>query len=374
MLKQMTRLFLLMPFFVQAQNVTTISNADVTDALVFDAQNRLFGADYTGSAVYQISLPDGASTIFADGFNTPNGMAFDSQGNLFLADNNGNSIFKIAPDGTVVDTIAFFNPSGLIRSINSDTLIATSYLGSKIAKIAPDGTVTDCWVAGELNGPVGLCYDDEGNLYTGNFTDRKIIRLLPNCTQELLVQGPTSGWLGFIAYLDGYIYGTLYSTHQIFRTDLEGNANVILGSTIGSVDGDALTAKFSAPNGIVASPYGDTLYISEYNTGKVRMITQLNGTSGSQDNISKLLLLELSPNPTQQTCHVSFEMNRPDVVNLVILDNAGRQVQVLLDHTALTVGKHMYTLQMDEWPAGIYNVALTIGEHLAQTKRLVKGH
>ena len=221
-MSKITLLLFFMPIWAFAQTVTTISpNSGISDDLIFDPDGHLLGADYNGSAVFKVTLPSGTSSVFSNGFNTPNGLAYDSDDQLYMADNLGNKIYKIFPDGSSEVFVEMFSPSGLIFQQGTDTLIATSYGGDKIVKIASDGTQSDWSVGGLLaGGPVGLCYDGQGNLYTSNFDDRKIIKLSPNGSQELLVQVPGSGYLGFIDYANGYIYGTLYSNHKIFRADL----------------------------------------------------------------------------------------------------------------------------------------------------------
>ena len=46
---------------------------------------------------------------------------------------------------------------------DSDTLIVTSYTGNRVVKLAPDGSI-EFLTDSRLNGPVGLCYDDDTTL------------------------------------------------------------------------------------------------------------------------------------------------------------------------------------------------------------------
>lgn len=373
---RITLLFLLLPSFLLAQTVTTISpNSGVTDDLIFDENGDVLGADYIGSAIYKVLLPEGTSTVFSDGFNTPNGLAFGSDGTLYMADNIGNKIYKIYPDSSIEEFVSLVNPSGLIFELDSDTLIATSYMGDRLVKIAPDGTMIT-WTAGNnlSGGPVGLCYDDDGNLYVGNFDNRKITKILPNGSQQLLVQGPTSGPLGFIAYAKGYIYGTLFSTHKIFRTDLEGNAQVILGSSNGTVDGDASVAKFSAPNGILASPSGDTLYVSDFNTSNIRMITNLDDITSSREASFSVLEFAASPNPFMDMVTASFELDVPTNASLELTDVTGRLIQKIVDNEKLTAGKHQFEIDATDLPEGIYFLVLQLEKGQVVTQKIVRAN
>ncbi|MEZ4958946.1 MAG: hypothetical protein R2830_03950 [Saprospiraceae bacterium] len=374
MMSRITLLFFFFPFVANAQTVATISpNSGVTDALIFDADGNLLGADYTGSAVFKILLPGGESSVFSDGYNTPNGMALGSDGTLYLADNQGDKIYKIYPDSTREVFVEMDSPSGLIFELDSDTLIATSYAGDKLVKIAPDSSMTVWASGGHLGGgPVGLCYDSVGQLYVGNFDDRKIIKMSPDGSQELLVQGPTSGWLGFIAYAKGFIYGTLYSTHKIFRSDLQGNATVILGTTIGTVDGGPGVAKFSAPNGIVASPTGDTLYVSDYNTSNIRMITNLDGQPSAGREVGPAKGFNVSPNPFYGKTLLSFDLGRQADISLDIRDTEGRLVRQVLSNETLAAGTHQFEIGDPGLSSGIYFASLWADGEQVLTKRILR--
>ena len=301
------------PFTIFAQQVTTLNpDSGADDGIIFDSAGNLYGSHYIGSEVVKLNPDTWESEIYSDGFNTPNGLAFGADGNLYMADNIGNKIYRILSDGTkeiFVNNI--INPSGLILEPDSDTLIATTYDGSKIVKIATDGTVVEFSAGGILNGPVGLCYDDEGRLYTGNFGNRKIIRLEENGDQVLISQAPGNGSLGFIAYAKGYIYGTLFTQHKIYRTDLMGNDTIILGGGAGNVDGDGTVAKFNRPNGIIASPSQDTLFVTDFATRSLRMITDLTPViSGTSEINNNSIKLSIYPNPVATESSLELELEK----------------------------------------------------------------
>lgn len=349
---------------LNGQQVTTVvTNSGIDDALVFDAEGRLYGARYQGSAIMRWVPFETSTTVFSDGFNTPNGMVFGSDGMLYMADNEGNKIYKIDAEGNATIFVDDFNnPSGLIFELDSDTLIATSYSGNRIAKIAPDGEWFPWVTGGELNGPVGLCYDDDGRLYTGNFNNRKIIRLGDNAEQTLIGQAPggSNQWLGFIAYAKGYIYGTLFTQHKIYRMDLDGNGTVILGSTAGTVDGDASTARFNGPNGIVATPSQDTLFVSDYNTRALRMITGLeDGTTSAHTALAESLHWSLSPNPATDTSELRFELQQRSQVSIQVFDQQGQLLLQVLDNQDLLAGTQQVTIPMAKLPKGSYVIQLT---------------
>lgn len=378
MLFKSTYLTLLLLFLYQntiAQTVTTIArNTSIDDGLVLDAQGRLYGANYQGSAVFRLQADDWQPQVFSDGFNTPNGLALHQDGSIYMADNQGNRLVKIAPNGFSSTFISnFSNPSGVLFEPGSDTLIATSYGDNRVVRITPDRKIIPLAQGGMLNGPVGLCYDDDGNLYAGNFNDRKIIRLDSDGTQHLVAQAPGSGWMGFINYAKGYIYGTLYNQHKIYRTDLEGKGEIILGSTAGTADGDASTAKFSAPNGIAISPSQDTIYISDYNTFNIRMLTNLDGTTSSK-KIERFNFSEwqLYPNPAATVLNMELNLNQVTKITAKLFDQKGQLVEQFLETRSFGIGKHSIPLTIKNFPSGTYYVQVELDGKYTYSKAFLK--
>lgn len=360
---------------ILAQKVTTIaSSSSIDDALILDQEGHLYGSNYQGSSIFKISPEDWSVETFSSNFNTPNGLALHKDGNIYMADNQGNKIYKVAPDGTASTFISsFINPSGLIFELDSDTLIATSYNGNRIVKIAPDRTETVLSQGGILNGPVGLCYDDDGNLYVGNFNNRQIIRIDEDGGQHLIAQAPGNGWMGFINYAKGYIYGTLFNQHKIYRTDLDGNGEIILGSTIGSSDGDASSAKFSSPNGIAVSPSQDTIYISDYNTFNIRMITNLTpATNIKEHKRVDFFKWQLYPNPAATTLNFNLNLEKSSNVTAKLFNNQGQLIEQLLTQQSLNSGEHNIPLTIDSFPSGTYYVQLEIDEKYTFSKAFIK--
>jgi DNA-binding beta-propeller fold protein YncE len=68
---------------------------------------------------------------------------------------------------------------------------------------------------------------------------------------------------------DGSILVADHSNHLIRRVTLAGVVTTIAGSTVGSADGSALTARFDQPRGLVVGPGGE-VYITE--RGTIRLL------------------------------------------------------------------------------------------------------
>lgn len=293
---------------LSAQNVSTFYNSNtiqIDDGMVQDRHGNLYGSHYMGTNVYKIT-PNGTATVFSGGYNTPNGLAFNSLGELYVVDNIGNRIYKLDSLGNRIDTVAVSSPSGIIKSIDSDTMIFTQYAGHTIRKLAPNGNVSSPIKAGyPLSGPVGLCYGPDSALYIGNFTDRKILKLdSGQLTYVATVPGLSGSNLGFITFAGDYIYGTAFQENKIYRVNPRLVNSVVLyaGSNAGNTDGPLNQAKFNSPNGILASRGGDSLFISDFNTGNVRLITGLVTNLSAQNSEEEL---SVYPNPSNGKLYIN---------------------------------------------------------------------
>ena len=376
MLRKITRLLLsfsLITTGIFAQTVTTISSTStIDDALYIDENYNLYGSNYDGSAVFKIT-PDGEESIFSNGYSAPNGIAIDSAGYIYLADNTGHNIYKISPEGeSEIFIEGFTSPSGLLFEYDSDTLIATGYTANKVVKIAPDKTITEISGLSGMNGPVGLCYDEEYNLYIGNFNDRKIYKITPEGEFSFFAQIPTGVRLGFIAYTNGYIYGTAFQSHRIYRVDLEGTVSLFLGAGAGNTDGDADVARFNGPNGIIPSRSGDTLYVSDYYSKRVRMITNLEGTvsSTNQQNADDIRL-SISPNPAKEQANIHFELAQSSSIDLRLFDQSGKLIKEIISTDRGAKGEFNYTLDTKALSPGLYYIQLETNQQQSFLKKLV---
>ena len=357
----------------RAQTVVTLttSASSIDDDIILDAEGNLYGSNYNGSAIFKRS-PTGEESTFTGGLNTPNGLAFAADGNLIAVDNQGNRIYRVFPDGTKEIFIApIQGPSGILREYDSDTLIVTSYTTDKIWKIAPDSSVTEYLTHPEFNGPVGLCYDDEKNLYVANFNDRKIFKVTPDGEISLFAHPPLGQYIGFIAYANGYLYATAMNAHKIYRIDPDGNYSVWLGSTAGTADGDASSARFNQPNGIRASFTGDTLYVSDFGSKRVRMITDLNGTVATQNAERPDWQVTVAPNPARTHTRIAFVLPRAEQLRLEVIDEQGHPIGLLVPERHYSAGRHEYNWNTEGVAAGIYLLKLRSADGEIWTEKVI---
>lgn len=352
-----------MNLFGQTTVSTLVDDAATpfTDDIIQDASGNLYCADYSGDAVFK-RTPAGTVSTFASGLNTPNGLAFNQAGELYVCDNIGNRIYKFDATGTPLDTIDVVYPSGIIKDVASDTMIFTNY-GSvnAIKKLAPDGNVSDFHVGGELDGPVGLEYC-QGELYVANFNDRKIFRVEQD-TLVYITQLPGSGYLGFLANAGDHLLATSFNGQKIYRIDpIVAEVNLYAGSITGSTDGALDSAKFSRPNGIYVNPAMDSIYISEYNTGKLRLIS---GFTLGVPEMTVATAFKAYPNPFQNELSINYSSEQPFTLTMLTLD--GKTVHQIRDLNTDEVHVPLNNIE-----SGSYLIQIEIDGSIVAQQRVVR--
>ena len=369
---------LILLFFTFSGNAQTIStfyqNASIDDGLAIDSEGNLYGSHYTGSIVWKIT-PDGVRSKFMSGLDTPNGLAFDSNGDLYIVDNQGGKIYKVAPDSTVTTLVPdIFSPSGIIKMPESDTMVVSCWEGNRLVKVAPDGSYETFVQGNGLVGPVGLAYDENDNLYVGNYTNRWIYRVSPSGNIDTITHLNVPGQnIGFIAYREGFIYATIPWDNKIYKVDPEGNYELYAGSSQGSKDGDISEATFNQPNGILLSPGGDSLYISDFNTRSVRIISNIDGTVGTNDFIHQSSISEsvVAPNPAIFKANLDFELSEEEIVSIIIFNIKGQLMDTVLNNQILPAGKHQFPIDTGHLPSGNYFIQISSNSGDEVVKKLV---
>jgi len=328
------------PLLAQWEVSSPVPSANgLDDGMVMDNAGNLYISQYQGSVVRRMA-PDGTVSIFAGGFNTPNGLAVDAVGNLYVANVFGGRVSKVTPSGSVTqDFISIANPSNLAFNAARDTLYISHYRNSRISKVAlaDPGNVTT-WVSGApLNGPIGMAFDADDNLYVGNYNNGNIFRIRPggDITQLASIQS----FLGFLIVSNGYIYATSYNRNEVYRISLDGSSMDVIAGTgaAGQADGTGTSASFNGPNGIVATVTGDTLYVSEFNTGKLRRLVSAMPTDLEWAEVPAADLLDLQsyPNPFHASTTISYTRTESGPVSVHIYNLLGRRVRTLTSRSQL---------------------------------------
>ena len=226
------------------------------EAFISDTSNyRIRKIDITG----KLSDLAGGVYGFKDDFQSqasfkhPAGIALDKQGNLYVADSENHRIRKIDASGNVT------------------TFAGTGLAGYK------DGTGN----VAQFDTPVGLAFDDVGDLYViGN--NKRIRTIDPS--------GNVSTFAGGGSSLEGarqnisitapkhLLFGpdrALYFSdgHRIRKIDTSGNVTTFAGTgTAGYKDGSGKTAQLNEPFGMAFGPFG-SLFVADRGNRRIRKIS-----------------------------------------------------------------------------------------------------
>lgn len=301
----------LLTFTAFSQTVSTITSGEPDDGMAYDSKGNLYASSYDTGKIFGYS-PDGVMFPFiTSGIVNANGLAFDSNDNLYVADPGSQKIIKYNSSGEVLKTYSSpGNPAGMIKSFDNDDIIFSSYVGNKISRLDTNGNISVISSDPLLAGPVGLAYDDNGNLFVGNFNDRKIYKVLPNGNLVYIARVPSAGSLpnlGYITYFQGKIWATTMTGHKIYCVNPNAIDDITLfaGSTSGNTEGDISIAKFGTPNGIIPNRTNDGLYITEYGSKNIREISNI--SLSVKTNAYEKNSLKVYPNPSAD--YIMFEVN-----------------------------------------------------------------
>ncbi len=356
----------------KSQTVSTLVQGPSTfdDCLTLDQAGNIYASRYVGSTITRIT-PSGNTSIFASGFFQPNGTAFDSQGNLYVPSNISLGwIAKVSPQGTVDTILTGMSFPTAILFENDTTMLVSSYQTNRIYRAYLNGSFSILYSRNGMNGPVGMAYDVNGMLIIANYTDGKIFRV--NGSGAFSLVADIAGIVGFIATANQYIYATGFSTNKIYRISMNGETSILAGSGgAGQTNGPALTATFNAPNGIAATSTGDTIYISDFNSRSLRMITNVTvGIQQTGTTVPESLELKQNfPNPFNPTTTFQFSVPVRGMVRLKVFNSAGREVQSIVNEE-LSAGSYSVSFKALGLSSGTYFAVLTNGG-MKQTRKIM---
>ncbi|MEL7269820.1 MAG: SMP-30/gluconolactonase/LRE family protein [Bacteroidota bacterium] len=267
---------------------TLLSSFRANDGLSVDADGMVYASDFNnfmGVQVLRVDPESAAVELAVDNVQAPTGNVTDGSGNTFVVHNvrqpDPNSsdtvgdVILIDSDGnrTTIATLPGF-PSGIALDADGN-LYVSNFDFPGVHQIDTNGEISIYAEDDRLTGCVGITFDEDGNLYAGNFTTGAILKIASDQTVERLAIIPTVRQgvvIGYLTFLNDFIYATGIGEHVIYRVSLTGEASIIAGSgTQSSTDGSLLGATFDQPNGIAADPDKNVLYVNEIG-GTLRVI------------------------------------------------------------------------------------------------------
>lgn len=201
--------------------------------------------------------------------NQPRGIVRDANGNLYVGELGNSVIRKISPQG------------------------ATSLFAGSLER---PGSADGAGAAAQFNQPIGLCFDQLGNLYVADENNHTIRKITPAG-----VVSTVAGIAGQAGAADGPVQVATFNRPWSVAADSSGNVYVAeLGSptirkisggvvttlagkaaTFGTVDAAGSAARFLQPTAIVCTSSGDLFVTDRYAIRKVTPAGEVTTAAGS---------------------------------------------------------------------------------------------
>jgi len=206
-------------------------------------------------------------------------------------------------DGTG-SSAKFSNPIGMTVGPDGNIYVADQ-AGQRIRKVTPGGVVTTfagTGVAGANNGaaaqatfnaPWGLCFDAAGNMFVAEYSNHLVRKITPMGIVSTYAGNGTAGFAdatagnalsaqfssptGVVADALGNVYVADLGNYRIRKITPSGAVSTVAGNaTRGYADGVGTSAMFSAPETVDFDPQGN-LIVADKTNNMIRKITP-NGT------------------------------------------------------------------------------------------------
>lgn len=276
----------LAPVTAQVESIR-LSRPVPIDGIRVAADGSLIAASsYAGRRVWRIAA-DGTVNEIAAGVFGPIDVVTDRLGRFYVSNfSNEGTISRIEPDGRV-ETFAALEPGPSGLAFGPDGwLYAAIYgqnagTGQRIYRIGPTGKA-EVFVEGHgLDAPVGITFDDKGNLLVVNAKSGEVLRVAPDRSVSVFARLPRSSGMfsaGHLARIGDRYFVSGNHSHVVYLVQPDGQACVFAGTgEPGTRDGPAREAQFTIPNGLAVSPDNRTLFV-------------VNGGGGLKEVIRKISL------------------------------------------------------------------------------------
>ncbi|MFH0829977.1 MAG: hypothetical protein V1887_02330 [Candidatus Aenigmatarchaeota archaeon] len=244
------------------KTINVLAEVGGVEQLTIDPSGNVFVAGTGAGEILRIT-PNGTLTTFASGLSRPLDLEFGSSGGLFVFESGTGDISRIAPDGGRI-TFA----SGFAEGISYLTFDAQGNLflddcSGDLYRVTPNGIVTPLerfsdMVPGCYN---NMVFDTYGNLYVVDATGSRIIKVFPNNTASVLVDGFMS---------TGLAVGPSGGVYAIDTASIRGNP---LSTDIIEVSPNKTT--FATVSGIASDMDFDAsgnLYVAIFDGGRILKI------------------------------------------------------------------------------------------------------
>ena len=244
---------------MQMESTGAIGGASV------DGNGNIFNTNFA-KKVWR-TAPDGTTIVLSDKFTAASGNFALADGDLLQSDWREHKIYRIKPDGTrsVFADGGLDGPVGIAQYANGDFLVA-NYTGKFLARVPADGgTATKVLEDPNLQGPNGVTFDDNGNVYIADLEHGKVLKWTPKGALTTLAELPGKGNAHNV-YANGALYVNKIWDHVIYRVELDTGAYGIVAGNgqPGYEDGETGISTIEEPNGIATNAAKDVIYFNTH--------------------------------------------------------------------------------------------------------------
>ena len=250
-------------------NVTeTRSPAGNSETIYPFAFSSVFGSEGTGNGQ----------------FKHPAGSAIDAAGNVWVVDEGNNRIEKLSPSGAFIAAygkegtgeLQFHSPWGI--AINQST--GNVYVADKGNNRIEELTSSDAFVAafgtsgsGTLKEPTGVAVDSEGHVWVSDWGHNRLVEFSAEGVfiREAGSSGSGAGQIngpGGLALSEGSVDVADYYNNRVDQFSASSGASLGQFGSSGSGNG-----QFKEPYAVAANPTTGTLYVSDFNNGRIQELS-----------------------------------------------------------------------------------------------------
>ncbi|MEL6134665.1 MAG: T9SS type A sorting domain-containing protein, partial [Bacteroidota bacterium] len=210
---------------------------------------------------------------------------------------------------------------------------------------------------------------ENGDLIVSNFNNNRLFRIKLDGTITPFGSHPSIGRMGYVVHAGDFYYVPSLDGHAVARLDSMGQAELWAGTgTAGMQNGPVASAQFRNPNGIAASPSGDTLLVTEAG-GRIRWITNLRGVQTSNDQGSVNPSLLMYPQPFQDQLHLALDFPNLKFIEVELLNMNGQSVDLIAYNMT---AKETRIWDLSHIPNGMYWVQVRHEDSILSVQKVTK--